>query len=90
LCLVANTADAANCGEGSGSAAVSACDQELARDPGSIEMRLRYADVLMGQRQYQQALNILKDALTMQPGNDTVKQKYRLASSLAEEQQSID
>jgi tetratricopeptide (TPR) repeat protein len=89
-CLAANTADAANCGEASGSAAVSACDQELARDPDSIEVRLRYADVLMGQQQYQQAVIILRDALAMQPGNNTVKQKYRLASSLAEEQQSID
>jgi len=89
-CLAANTADAANCGEASGSAAIKACDQELSRDPGNIEVRLRYADVLMGQRQYQKAVNILSDALVMQPGNDTVKQKYRLASSLAEEQQSIN
>ena len=89
-CLAANTADAASCGEESGLAAISACDKELARDPDSIEVRLRYADVLMGQRQYQQAVNILRDALAMQPGNDTIKQKYRLASSLAEEQQSID
>ncbi len=88
-CLAADTAIAAACDAASGAAAVSACEKELARDPTNIEVRLRYADVLMGQQQYQKAVNILKDTLAMRPGNETIKQKYRLASSLAEEQQSI-
>jgi len=82
-------AASASCDEASGAAAISACDRELAKNPNSIEIRLRYADVLMGQRKYLQAVNILKDALALQPGNNRVKQKYRLANSLAEEHQSI-
>lgn len=89
-CLAVDSANAANCDAASGAAAIRACDKELARDPDNIETRLRYADVLMGQLQYQQAVKILRDALELQPGNNKVKQKYRLASSLAEEQQSID
>jgi tetratricopeptide (TPR) repeat protein len=88
-CLPADTAIAANCDEASGAAAISACEKELARDPTNIEVRLRYADVLMGQQQYQKAVNILNDTLAMRPDSETIKQKYRLASSLAEEQQSI-
>ena len=88
-CLAVDTANAANCDVASGAAAISACEKELARNPTSIEVRLRYADVLMGQQQYQKASNILKDTLAMRPGSETIKQKYRLASSLAEEQQSI-
>ena len=89
-CLAADTANAANCDEASGAAAISACEKELARDPTNIEVRLRYADVLMGQQQYQKAVNILSDTLAMRPGSETIKRKYRLASSLAEEQQSIE
>ncbi len=88
--LAADTAIAANCDEASGAEAISACEKELAREPTNIEIRLRYADVLMGQQQYQKAVNILKDTLAMLPDNETIKHKYRLASSMAEEQQLIE
>lgn len=90
VCFEIGAAPAANCDKASGAAAVSACEKELARDPDNIEVRLRYADVLIGQHQYQRAAEILKEALKMRPGNETVKRKYRFASSMAEEQQSID
>ncbi|MEE9491896.1 MAG: tetratricopeptide repeat protein [Gammaproteobacteria bacterium] len=89
LLLGSNAGQAADCGDGSGSIAIQACKNELARSSNSIDVRLRYADVLMRQNKYQQATDILGAALRMQPGNREVKQKLRLASSLADEKKSI-
>lgn len=77
---------AANCDTASGAAAVNVCEEELLKTPDNTELKLRYADVLMGQKLYQKAVNILGDVLKKQPGNDTASKKYRLASSLAEQQ----
>lgn len=88
--LGADTTHAASCDMASGADAIDACERELTREKGSIEVRLRYADVLMGQEEYQQAVDVLGEALRMAPGNDTVKRKYRLATSLAEEAKSME
>lgn len=87
-CFAIEPAIAANCDTASGAAAVNVCKKELSESPDNIELKLSYADVLMGQRLYQQAVKILEDVLEKQPGNDKARKKYRLASS-AEEQQSI-
>lgn len=86
VCFAIEPAIAADCDTASGAAAVSVCKNELSKSPDNIELRIRYADVLMGQRLYQQAVNILGGVLEKQPGNDTARKKYRLASSLAEQQ----
>ena len=80
---------AASCVTSSGAAAVTACEKELASNPKKIDLRIRYADALMDQRRYEEAVNVLRNGLTMHPGNTSLKKKYRLASSLAEEQKSI-
>ncbi len=83
-------AHASDCGIGSGATAIQTCEKELARAPNSINVKLQYANVLMRQKKYQQAAGILGEALRMQPGNNVVKQKFRLATSLAEEQKAIN
>ena len=80
---------AASCTGSSGVAAVTACQNELTRKPNDIDLRIRYADVLMDERQYNEAVNVLKKGLAMYPGSTALKRKYRLASSLAEEQKAI-
>jgi predicted Zn-dependent protease len=88
--IASGATHAASCAGSSGAAAVTACQKELAGKPGDIDLRIRYADALMKQRQYEEAVSVLREGLTMYPGSTSLKKKYRLASSLAEEQKSIN
>jgi tetratricopeptide (TPR) repeat protein len=81
---------AASCAGSSGAAAVTACQKELESKPGNVDLRIRYADALMNQRQHEEAVSVLRKGLTMYPGSTPLKRKYRLASSLADEQESIN
>ena len=89
VCFVIEPAIAADCEIASGAAAVNVCEKELSENPNNIDLKLRYADVLMSQKLYQKAVNVLGDVLKKQPGNNTARKKYRLASS-AQEKQSIN
>jgi tetratricopeptide (TPR) repeat protein len=88
--LDSHTVLAASCAASSGAEAVVACEQELVRHPDSDELRLHYAEALMNQRRYREAVNVLREGLVMHPGSSSLKQKYRMAASLADEQEVIN
>ncbi len=90
LLAAVDTALAASCQRSAGAEAIPACEAALKRSPHDVELRSRYADILMDQRRHRDAVDVLQEALSLQPDNAQIRQQYRLASSLADEQASIE
>lgn len=76
---------ASTCINTSGSEAIAVCEREIKQAPGNVNIRLHYADELIKLRRHKKAAAILKEALSIQPNNEAIRQKYKLTDSLARE-----
>lgn len=78
LTVVSLPAFSANCISSDGAAAIPVCKAEIRRYPDNPGLRIRYAEVLMSQKHYDAAVNVLQKAVKAEPHNNILKQKLRV------------
>jgi tetratricopeptide (TPR) repeat protein len=82
--------DPSACLSAGGEAAVTACRRDLRDDPDNVASRLALSEALMALKRYGEAIDTLKQGLTRDPGDETLKKKLAVAQSYLQEQQWIE
>jgi tetratricopeptide (TPR) repeat protein len=79
-------ARAADC---DGVGGIATCRQQLARDPGNIDLRFALADAFNRLKRHKEAVAVLQQGLAFKPGDEELRHRLSLAKSLLEEQEWI-
>lgn len=92
MLLLANNAiqAAPSCGSSSGAEAIAICEIAIEKNPRDVDLRVSFADVLVKQKKYKEAVAVLRTGLELNPGSSELKEKYRLAKSFVDEESTIN